>query len=246
MPAKARKDYYIKRTAKLMKNLSYELEIAREILKSKCGEAKIDELFAQMKAEFENIIPEIPYIGGNKSPFTSILVGTMTNLAMFRILEKEGFKLRDIGEFYYKLRDKENTVRKETLEKANKDPAQNPFEPAYVEFMKKLCETSRLRNYPDDWVGDFIEGDGKNFEWGFKFHECGVQKVFKRLDAERFVPFICLSDFSEANILGFGFKRTQTLGFGAPMCDHTYVKNYKTPKGWPPDNLPEFNKSALP
>jgi hypothetical protein len=66
------------------------------------------------------------------------------------------------------------------------------------------------------------------------------------LDAERFVPFFCLADFSEANILGFGFSRTQTLGFGANMCDHRYVKNYKTPRGWPPDDLPEFNKDKIP
>jgi len=104
----------------------------------------------------------------------------------------------------------------------------------------------KLRKYSDDWVGDYIEGDGKTFDWGFNFHECGIHKVCKRLDAERFVPFFCLSDFSEANILGFGFSRAQTLGFGASMCDHRYVKNYKTSKGWPPDDLPEFNKNILP
>ena len=229
-----------------MKNFSNELKLARDILKKNFNESKLNEIFAQMNSEYEKIIPEIPYIGGNKNPFTILLVGGMSSLAMFRILEKEGFTLRDVGEFYYKLRDKNNIIRKETLEKANKNPAQYPFEPVYIEFMKKLCETSKLRSYPDDWVGDFIEGDGKDFEWGFIFHDCGIHKVFKRLDAERFVPFFCLSDFSEADVFGFGFKRTQTLAFGAPICDHAYVKNYKTPKGWPPDNLPEFNKSVVP
>jgi len=126
------------------------------------------------------------------------------------------------------------------LEKIGKDPTQYPFEPAYVDYAKKLCETSKLRKYPDDWVGDFVEGDGKTFEWGFDFHECGLHKVFKRLNSEKFVYLLCLGDFSEASILGFGFSRTQTLGFGAPMCDHRYIKNYKTPKGWPPDELQEF------
>ncbi len=246
MAVKIPKDYYIKRKTKLMKDFSKEIEVARDMLKRKFSEAKINEMYNQMKTEYEKIIPGIPYIGGNKNPFTSLLVGGISSLVIFRVLEKEGFTLRDIGEFYYEFRDILNTIRKNNLEKIGKDPAQYPFETVYVDFTKKLCKTSNLRKYPDDWVGDFIEGDGKTFEWGFNFHECGLHKICKKLDAERFVPFFCLSDFSEANILGFGFSRTQTLGFGAPMCDHRYVKDYKTPRGWPPDDLPEFDKNAIP
>ncbi len=246
MAVKVLKDYYIKRKPKLMKNFSKELEISRDILRRKFSEAKVDEMFTQMKSDYEKIIPEIPYIGGNKNPFTTLLVGGMSSLAMFQILEKEGFTLRDIGEFYYELRDIHNTIRKKSLEKIGKDPAQYPFELAYVEFAKKVCETSKLRNYPDDWVADYVEGDGKTFEWGFNFQECCLHKVLKRLDAEKYMPFFCLADFSEANILGFGFSRTQTIGFGASMCDHRYVKGYNTPRGWPPDDLPEFDKSVIP
>lgn len=245
MAVKVIKDYYVKRKPKLMKNFSKELEVARELLKRQFNEENVNELFSQMKSEYEKIIPEIPYIGGTKNPFTSLLVGGMSSLAMFRVLENEGLTLRDIGEFYYKLRDIHNKIRKNNLEKISKDPAQYPFELAYVDFAKKMCESSKLRNYPDDWVADYIEGDGKTFEWGFDFYECGIHKALKRLNAEKFVHLFCLADFSEANILGFGFSRTQTIGFGAPMCDHRYVKNYKTPKGWPPDDLPEY-ESKIP
>jgi len=246
MTVKVLKDYYIKRKSKLMKNFSKGLGIARDLLKRKFSEAKIDEMFDQMKSEYEKIIPEIPYIGGNKNSFTILLIGGMSSLAMFRILEKEGFSQRDIGEFYYKLCDVHNTIRKKSLEKIGKDPSQYPFELAYVEYVKKLSETSKLRNYPDDWVADYVEGDGKSFEWGFNFQECGLHKIFKRLDAEKYTPFFCLGDFSEAEILGFGFSRTQSLAFGAPMCDHRYIKDYKTPRGWPPDDLPEYDKSIIP
>lgn len=239
-------DYYIKRKPKLMKDFSKSIEIGREILKRKFPDSKINELFNEMKIEYEKLIPEIPYIGGSKNSFTKLLVGGISHLAMFYVLEREGFSLRDIGEFYYEFQDINNTNRKRNLEKIGKDPAQYPFEVAYTDYAQKLCESSNLRNYPEDWVADYIKSDGKTYEWGFNFHECGIHKICKRLDAERFAPFFCLADFSEANILGFGFSRTQTLGFGALMCDHRYVKNYKTPKGWPPDDLPELNKSLLP
>ncbi|MFW9829199.1 MAG: L-2-amino-thiazoline-4-carboxylic acid hydrolase [Candidatus Thorarchaeota archaeon] len=246
MTVKIQNDYYIKRKSKLMKDFSSHIEIARDILKKKFSETKINNLYEQMKKEYEKIIPEIPFIGGTKNPFSTLLIGGMSSLAIFRVLEKERFSLRDIGEFYYEFRDKHNTIRKNSLEKIGKDPSKYPFEPAYMEWAKKQCEISQSRAYPDDWVEDYIEGDGKTFEWGFNFHECGFHKVFKRLGAEKFVPFFCLADFSEANILGFGFSRTQTIGFGASFCDHRYVKDYATPKRWPPDNLPEFNKDVIP
>lgn len=240
MSIKVVKDYYIKRKAKLLKDFDSNIKVAREILRKRFNDTKIDGLFEQMGKEYERLIPEIPYIGGQKNSFTTLLIGGISNLAMFRTLENEGFTYSDIGEFYYEYRDIYNKIRKNTLKKIGKDPTNYPFESEYIDYVKKLCEETQKRKYPDDWIGDYIEGDGNSFEWGFNFHQCGIHKVFKRLGAEKYVAFLCLSDFSEANILGFGFKRTRTLGNGSPLCDHRYVKNYKTPRAWPPDNIEEF------
>ncbi len=110
-----------------------------------------------------------------------------------------------------------------------------------MDYQKTLTEETQKKLYPDDWVMDFIEGDGKNFVWGWDIHECGVQKAYKKLGEEKYLPFICLGDYYEAEGLGFGFNRDQTLGFGAPLCTHRFVKDYKTPRAWPPDDLKEFN-----
>lgn len=245
MAVKDIKDYYIKRKPKLMKSFTKELETARELFTKKFSEAKVDEIFSKVKSEYENLIPEIPYIGGIKNRSTDIIVEAVSYLAMFRVLEKEGFTLRDIGEFFYEICDISGNSRKNDLSKNGIDPSQIPFDPANVDLRKKRSETSKLRNYPDDWVMDFVEGNGKTFEWGFNIYECGIHKVYKKLDAEKYIHLFCLADFSAANILGYGFTRTQTLGFGASMCDHRYVKNYKTPKGWPPDDLPEYKINFL-
>jgi hypothetical protein len=51
---------------------------------------------------------------------------------------------------------------------------------------------------------------------------------------------MCLADFAQANVYGFGFTRTQTVGNGASVCDHRFLKNGTNPRAWPPDGLPEF------
>ena len=240
MSVKVVDDYYIKRKRKLMRNFEERIKILGDLLSRKFDNAKIDEIVSQLKAEFEKIIPEIPYIGGQKNPMTILIIGGMYNLAIFRILEKEGFTLREIGQIIYEYGDERNKLRKKGLEKIGKDPSQYPFEPEYLDMIKKMSEQSQKRTYPDDWIMDYVEGDGKSFEWGFNFSQCGIHKVYKRLGAEKYVPFLCLLDFSEANILGFGFTRTQILGCGDPICDHRYVKILKTPRAWPPDDVEEF------
>ncbi len=240
MSVKVVADYYIKRKGKLMKNFDRQLAILSKLMRNKFSEAKIDEMVNQMKAEYEKIIPEIPYIGGQKNPMTLILIVSMSDLAILRILEKEGFNLREIGQFYYEFGEERFKRRKRNLERIGKDPEQYPFEPEYMKMAKILCELKQKRDYPDDLVSDYIEGDGDSYEWGFNFNQCGIYNVYKRLGAEKYVPFICLLDFSEANILGYGFSRTQTIGNGDPICDHRYIKNSKTPRAWPPDNVEEF------
>lgn len=240
MSVKMVDNYYIKRKGKLMITFEKQFGILSKLLMKKFDEAKINEMLNQMKAEYEKLIPELPYIGGAKNAMTILLIGGISDLAIFRILEKEGFTLREIGQLHYELSDERNKRRAINLEKIGKEPSQYPFEPQYIDAVKPMSEQSQKRNYPDDWIMDFVEGDSKSYEWGFNFDQCGIYNVYKRLGAEKYVPFICLSDFSEANILGFGFSRTQTIGNGAPLCNHRYIKNSKTPRAWPPDNLEEF------
>jgi hypothetical protein len=224
-----------------MRSFDERLVVVSEELQKKFGDKKSEELLNQMKEEFEKILPDIPYIGGQKSPLTLVLVKCMSDLAIFRTLEKIGFSFREIGEFHYSYVLAAQKLRKEALEKAGRDPSEYPFDPVYMDYQKKLTEDTQMNLYPDDWVMNFVERDGDSFEWGWDITECGVQKAFKKLGDEKYIPFICLGDHYEAEGLGFGFSRTQALGFGAPICTHRFVKKYKTPRAWPPDDLEEFN-----
>ncbi len=241
MVAKIVDDFYVRKKSKFMRSFDERLVVVKNELRKKFDDKKSEDLISQMKVEFEKILPDILYIGGQKNPTTLVLVKCMSDLAIFRTLEKIGFSFREIGEFHYNYAIATHILRKEALEKAGRDPSEYPFDPVYMDYQKKLTEETQLKLYPDDWVMDFVEGDGKTFEWGWDITECGVQKAFKKLGDEKYLPFICLGDYYEAEGLGYGFSRDQTLGFGAPLCTHRFVKNYKTPRAWPPDDLKEFN-----
>ena len=243
MVAKIVENFYVKKKSKFMKSFDERLVLVNKELCKKFNDKKSEELMSQMKAEFEKILPDIPYIGGQKNPLTLVLVKCMSDLAIFRTLEKIGFSFREIGEFHYNYVITAHNLRKEALEKAGRDPSEYPFDPVHMDYQKKLTEDSQMKLYPDDWVMDFVEGggEGESFEWGWDIQECSVQKAYKKLGDEKYLPFICLGDYYEAEGLGYGFFRDQTLGFGAPLCTHRFVKDYKSPRAWPPDDLEEFN-----
>lgn len=39
--------------------------------------------------------------------------------------------------------------------------------------LKKIAEESQKRLYPGGWMATFVEGDGKEFDFGIDYTECG-------------------------------------------------------------------------
>lgn len=108
--------------------------------------------------------------------------------------------------------------------------------------MRKKVVDSQLRQYSENWVSEFMEGNGKSFDFGLNVIECGICKFYKNQGAEKYIPYLCLGDYPMFRSFGIGLIRTQTIGNGAPFCDFQFKKGGKTPQGWPPENLEEFNR----
>lgn len=235
-------EYYIKKKNKFMRDFDDRLHAVKYFLLQKYDMKEAEEFINNMKVEFEKMIPDIPFIGGQKNPTTLILVKCISDLAVFRVLERADYDFIEIGAFHYNYSMKMHEERKAVLEKTGRDSSQYPFEAAYKDYQKTLCENTLSKTYPYDFVMEYVLGDDKTFDWGWNIHECAVQKAYKKFGDEKYLPFICLGDHYEGEGLGFGFSRTQTLGFGAPFCDHRFIKNSKTPSAWPPYNLKEYNE----
>jgi hypothetical protein len=226
------KSYYVKRKKMLMRQFNAALKFVRNKLVEQFAEAKAKEIIAQAEEDFENLLPQIPYVGGKDNPLTDDLINSAILLPLLRIFEKEGLNLNEIGKLTYDLYE----IFYKYI------PPEDIFSEEYIKQKKEYAKNSTLRKYSGDWVWDFIEGDGKNFTYGVNYYECGVYKFYKSQDAEHFMPFVCISDFVQACTYGYGLKRTQTIGNGALMCDFRYIKGGSTPRAWPPDNLPEFKQ----
>jgi hypothetical protein len=227
------KDYYIKKKRSLMRLFDTATRIVKTILIENFGDVKVEEFTAKAREDFELLLPQIPYIGGKNNKLTDDLINSALLLPFLRFFEKEGLDFYEIGKLTYDL-----------FEAFYKfiPPSDDIFSEEYINQDKESAKISKLRKYPGDWVFDFVEGDGETFTYGRDYSECGVYKFYKSQGVERFMPIVCISDFAKARAYGYGFKRTQTIGNGAPLCDFRYIKNGTTARAWPPDNLSEFKK----
>ena len=233
MAIEEERNYYLKKKRTLMRTFKTALAIVKNILIEYFGESKFEEISTITEKEFEALIPQIPYVGGDENHLTESLINATLLLPLLRVFEKEGLEFYEIGKLAYDLFEAFYKVI---------PPANDIFSEESLLHLKESAKNSKLRKYKGDWVYDFVEGDGKTSNFGVDYSECGVFKFYKSQGAEHFMPIVCINDFAQAQAYGYGLKRTQTIGNGAPLCDFRYIKNDNTPRAWPPNNLPEFKK----
>lgn len=227
------KNYYLKKKRILMRTFDAALNIVKNVLVKYFGESRFIEIATITQKDFESLLPQIPYVGGNQNHLTEELTNSAILLPLLRFFEGEGLEFYEIGKMVYELFEAFYKVI---------PPKNDIFTEEFLNNQKENAEKSKLRKYPGDWVFDFIESDGETFAFGIDYFECGVYKFYKSQGLEDFMPFICISDFAKAQAYGYVLKRTQTIGNGAPICDFRYSEGEDAPRGWPPDNLPEFKR----
>jgi pheromone shutdown protein TraB len=71
MVAKIVDDFYVKKKTKFMKSFNDRLTVVNKELRKKFDEKKSEEIISQMKAEFEKILPDIPYIVNDRESVLS-------------------------------------------------------------------------------------------------------------------------------------------------------------------------------
>ncbi len=228
-------NYYTSQARKLLKDFDkYTRKHARKTIASNYGDHVTDTLLREGRQEYEALIPELPYIGGKKNRLTANLIASAWCLALYRVLKTRGKTAEEVG-----------TILHESVE------AQLRSYPRFVvrlvgrwmfaKFrLKKYAAESQKRRYPEDWVCSFIQGDGKQFDFGIDYTECAICKFFHAQGAGEFTPFLCLLDFPMSKAMGTGLVRTMTLAEGAEKCDFRFKRGREVrevKQGWPPESL---------
>ncbi|MFX0023531.1 MAG: L-2-amino-thiazoline-4-carboxylic acid hydrolase [Candidatus Hermodarchaeota archaeon] len=232
--------YYIRNKNKIMKQFNKFIKVAKKVVLPSNSALDIHSIGEQARNELESILSRLPYVGGDDSPFTPLMIQSAETIALFKATKKLTLSEREIGKIIYDIAESYAksipSIKKWFFRKAI-------FSVKMKNYWKEWLNESQKNKYPENWVGEYVEGLNEEFDWGFNFTECGWLKLIKKEDAEVIAPYACLCDYARMRELGVGFKRTKTLAAGARICDFRFIRNYPTQTGWPPENLEEYRGS---
>ena len=185
------------------------------------GDDTAEELLSQARDELALLAPSMPCIQDSQDS----LKHSYNGLAKYKVLKQYGTPLEDIASMY--LGGIANGlfsipwfirlfIGLGMFNKSTKDAVKNS------------ALESQKRENPDDWVFEYVEGDGFFFDYGMNFYECPIVKCFPRHDAAEFSKYICPSDDVVSDAFGRGLVRTSTLALGGEVCD--FRMKWKLPR----------------
>ncbi|MDP4093082.1 MAG: L-2-amino-thiazoline-4-carboxylic acid hydrolase [Bacillota bacterium] len=217
--------YYQNKKEDLLKTLDNFQSMFNTELKKSNTEQEVQQITKETKEEFVRLLPQIPYIGGDDCILTENLEQSAVALAFYNVEKKHGKSVEEIGDI---IDDSLiNSLKKESsLYKRFVGLLSNYLGRGII---KKDAIDSQKREYPGGWVSTYIDGDGKSFDYGYDYSECGIVKFYKQQNASALMPYMCKVDFIYSDAYGQGLNRTETLADGCQKCNFRYklVKNNK-------------------
>ena len=221
---------------KLLKGFKEMCRLTRKAGQVYFDDATLDSVIDETQEVFESLIPQIPYIGGRKNRLSDILPMSAMSLALYKVLKARGVPVEEIGKLNYEIAERHS---KHVSRLVKLLMSRLRFSRIIKRVLKKMAEKSQKKEFPEDWVFFYVEGDGEHFDVGIDYTECAICKFFHQQGADEFTKYMCLTDFASSKARGSGLFRTTTIAEGAEKCDFRWKKGGEVKSGWPPSWLQE-------
>ena len=213
--------YYQVHRAAMEAAMRQRLELADGKLREALPPTDAASLKAEIMAEFDIVLSQMPYVGGDESRMSDFFMRFLGFMAIGRVLRRHGVPPAVIGTIEldsYRAQlmavpqDERLAAGRQFMSAVNR------------EFVRKQAQMSRDERYVGDFVYDFVEpGPGDDFEFGINYRACGFCKFAERHGDQEILPNLCGLDFAAYDARGIKLERTQTLAGGASHCNFRFT-----------------------
>ncbi len=217
-------DNYVNRKNQLMRTFDKSLTRVKPSVVSWLGEEQASRFMREARQEYEALIPRIPFIG-NSNLALSFFFPTTRYLAVYRALQKQGRTVEDAGRLVFMIGTEEARAIPYI---ARRFMEYLWFSPLFRGLIKKRAIRSQQRRYPGEPVINYVEGDGREFDYGVDYTECAHCKFLRAENAFELTPYVCATDKPISELIGWGLTRMMTIAEGFPKCDFRFKKGGTT------------------
>ena len=189
---------YVSRKFQLLKNFDRAIARVKPVLISRYGEEQANTLIRESRQEYEDLIPQIPYIG-DKSPFLIFLLPTTQYLAVYRALKRHSRTVEEAGQLIHDMSEAELKAIPGWVRRVM---GYLWFTPWFMKRVKRQAIESQARKYAGGYVLTYVEGDGQEFDYGVDYTECASCKFLIAQDAFELAPYVCAVDKVASEMFG--------------------------------------------
>ena len=222
------KNYYSVHMQEILHGFENEVNHWRQFLVRCCNNQELELILDEARQKFTNLLACMPFIGGEENHLTGSFIGSVRNLALYKVMKHYGKSAEHTGRVLFEAEFARIKLPATPIPDGERINADELMEMRRVRALR-----SQEQRYPDDYVYKFIPGKDE-FDYGYDFFECAAQKIFHTQDADEFTPFYCYLDYPKCKNAGLGLKRTKTLAEGWEKCNHRFIFGGETAVIWPP------------
>ena len=215
---------YLYRKNQIMKTFDKLLARVQPSVSAWLGGEQSMQFMREARQEYEALIPRIPYIGGSNLAL-GFFLPTTRYLAVYRALQRQGRTVDDAGRLIYRMGTEEALAMPPLGRRIMKVLW---FSRWFKSLAKKRAIKSQQRMYPAHFVENYVEGDGREFDYGIDYIECANCKFLQAENAFEIAPYVCATDKPTSELWGWGLYRTTTIADGSPICKFRFKKGGAT------------------
>jgi hypothetical protein len=215
---------YLYRKNQIMKTFDKLLVRVQPSVSAWLGEEQARQFMREARQEYEELIPRIPYIG-DSSLALGFFLPTTRYLAVYRTLQRQGRTIDEAGRLIYRM-GTEEALAIPPLGRRIMEALW--FSWWFRRLAKKRAIKSQRRRYLGSFVMSYVEGDGREFDYGVDYTECANCKFLQAENAFELAPYVCATDKPISELMGWGLYRTTTIADGSQICKFRFKKGGKT------------------
>lgn len=185
-----------------------------------------DKIISETDYNFRTISTDISFAKTSKNPLDKRLDFCAYFLALIKTLDTKGESFESIRKIcleividYVRPKNKFQLLLKRLPARMTNTWLTNLF---LKELNRKLSKNSNKDGFIANIITDKKETNGLGY--GFDILECGICKLFKKHNYEKYSSILCEVDEVTSGLAGLQLIRTGTIANGATKCDFRFKK----------------------
>jgi hypothetical protein len=197
---------YYREREKEIQGLAREFyENIAESVQARYGSVKAEKIRRIAFERFQEILSDLPDIGGDKNPLIWTYIEAAVSLGFFLAAKAHSLSFEEAGRFIYDL------IESYFLSEEGSSSVHKATPESIAKQRDKMKAKSGTLLTPESWCSVFVEPVETAFDIGWNNTECGILKLYEKYGAREYVPYMCMTDIIIYPLQGLGLRRTRTL-----------------------------------